>query len=185
MEDFKILTHEVIGDLTDVCNFVTHKFTFNKECYSYSLDEGAVIVESTSVEIRYPRGQEFKVTFYDEERLGNLLVIGTDATGAIGSNAFFTIDNVSKLSDVLVRFTYKSLISGSCVVQYELNTLLPGDYFDVTLSLDNVEGDYDYTGLPFIFSSKSNDFEGLFSMRIISSTADQNPFPDTIELTAY
>ena len=184
MDDFEILEHLILPDNTDVCNFVIHSFTTNRNCKKYVLDGVETLIDTSNFQIRYPRGQEFKIELYDDVVTGNVLTIGTDSTGAIGAIPFFTIDNVSGPSIVVARFTYVGITMGSAEVRsFPANNVLnPGDFFDLSLNLDEVGGSYDYTELPFTFTNQAPESRLDFNMRILSSNIDTNPSPDNVDL---
>jgi hypothetical protein len=184
MDDFEILEHLILPFNLDVCNYVIHSFTTNRNCKKYILDGVETLIDTDNFEIKYARGQEFKIELYDDIVTGNILVIGTDSTGAVDSVPFFTITDVSETSTVNARFTYVSITQGSCTVKSfpANNVLSPGDFFDLALPLENTADTYDYSEHPFVIENKLDDPILNFNMRIISSDKDTNPTPDNVDL---
>jgi hypothetical protein len=184
MDDFEILEHLILPDNTDVCNFVIHSFTTNRNCKKYVLDGVETIIDTSNFQIRYARGEQFKIELYDQILTGNVLSIGVDSIGAIGSLPFFTIDNVSQASIVVARFTYVAITMGAAEVRsFPANDILNvGDFFDLSLNLDNVSGSYDYTELPFTFTNQASESRLQLKMQILSSNIDTLPTPDSVDL---
>ena len=190
MEDFEIIEHLILPDNSDVCNFVIHSFTTNRNCKKYILDEVATLIDTDNFEIRYPRGQEFKIELYDEVTTGNILTIGTWSTGGVPAISGFYVDNLSSNSNVTVEWTFVALTGDASGVVVKLNNSIIMNVSDTqqeTLSMTLDAGAvYDYEDFPFWVTASSFGSSGAsveIKMRIVSSDTDTNPNPDYVNLT--
>lgn len=187
MEDFEILEHLILPDNTDVCNFVIHSFTTNRNCKKYVLDGVQTLIDTSNFQIRYPRGQEFKIELFDTENSGTNLQLGTYlVTGGPPVYPNFMIFGGTAQQNVVARFTLVS-ITGSCQVKNRDtgNLMNIGDSFDLTIQLNF--GDwvgnqsYGWRAQVFGYSPVSTEPVVTTSIEILSAEVDVLPSPVSIQ----
>ncbi|WP_158837812.1 hypothetical protein [Polaribacter sp. L3A8] len=116
----------------------------------------------------------------------NILVIGTDATGAINSTRFHTISNVSATSVVSVKFTYigNFVADFSPTVSYNGNTINIG--YSITMDL-NLDPSTYVIEQPFSVAWTNCDTGTNISikMEVLSSSIDTVPTQNSSTISIY